>query len=53
MQNARRKPMPSNAFTVSEHESVSQHLTHCSPCFNRYMEILADVRRKNARLKPN
>ncbi len=28
--------------------SVSQHLTCCSPCFNRYMEILADLKRRNA-----
>ena len=26
--------------------SVSQHLTCCSPCFNRYMEILADLKRR-------
>ena len=25
---------------------VSEHLTCCSPCFNRYMEILADLKRK-------
>jgi hypothetical protein len=24
---------------------VSPHLTCCSPCFNRYMEILADLSR--------
>jgi hypothetical protein len=28
--------------------SVSQHLTCCSPCFNRYMEILADLKRRKA-----
>ncbi len=28
--------------------SVSQHLTCCSACFNRYMEILADLKRRNA-----
>lgn len=27
---------------------VSQHLTCCSPCFNRYMEILADLKRRKA-----
>jgi len=26
--------------------SVSQHLTCCSPCFNRYMEILTDLKRR-------
>lgn len=26
--------------------TVSEHLTCCSPCFNRYMEILADAKRK-------
>jgi hypothetical protein len=25
---------------------VSEHLTCCSPCFRRYMEILADLKRK-------
>jgi hypothetical protein len=24
---------------------VSEHLTYCSPCFNRYMQILVDVKR--------
>ena len=28
--------------------SVSEHLTNCSPCFNRYMNILRDVRRDPA-----
>ena len=28
------------------HSSVSQHLTCCSPCFNRYMEILAELKHK-------
>jgi hypothetical protein len=27
---------------------VSQHLTCCSPCFNRYIEILADLQRSKA-----
>ncbi len=27
---------------------VSQHLTCCSPCFNRYMELLADLKRRSA-----
>ena len=26
--------------------AVSEHLTGCSPCFNRYMEILAELKRK-------
>lgn len=25
---------------------VSQHLTCCSPCFNRYMEILAGLKQR-------
>ena len=25
---------------------VSEHLIFCSPCFSRYMEILANLRRK-------
>jgi hypothetical protein len=27
---------------------VSLHLACCSPCFNRYMEILADLKRRKA-----
>lgn len=27
---------------------VPTHLTCCSPCFNRYMEILADLKRHKA-----
>jgi hypothetical protein len=27
---------------------VSQHLTCCSPCFSRYMEILACLKRRKA-----
>ena len=27
---------------------ISQHLTCCSPCFNRYMEILAELKRPKA-----
>lgn len=26
---------------------ISEHLTGCSPCFNRYMEILAELKRKS------
>jgi hypothetical protein len=29
-------------------DEVSKHLTGCSPCFNRYMEILADLKRRRA-----
>jgi hypothetical protein len=25
-----------------------EHITSCSPCFNRYMEILADLKRRKA-----
>jgi hypothetical protein len=25
---------------------IPQHLTCCSPCFNRYMEILADLKKR-------
>jgi hypothetical protein len=28
--------------------AASKHLTCCSPCFNRYMEILANLRRRKA-----
>ncbi len=28
--------------------AASEHLTCCSPCFNRYMEILANLRRRKA-----
>jgi hypothetical protein len=28
--------------------AASEHLTHCSPCFNRYMEILANLKRGKA-----
>ena len=26
--------------------SVSDHITYCSPCFKRYMELLAELRRR-------
>jgi hypothetical protein len=32
----------------AEHRHVSDHLTCCSPCFNRYMEILADLKGRKA-----
>jgi hypothetical protein len=28
--------------------ATSDHLTRCSPCFNRYMEILANLKRGKA-----
>jgi hypothetical protein len=28
------------------HASISEHLTFCSPCFNRYMEILGELKRR-------
>ena len=28
--------------------AASEHLTRCSPCFNRYMGILANLRRSRA-----
>jgi hypothetical protein len=27
---------------------VSEHLTSCSPCFNRYMEILASLKQRSS-----
>lgn len=30
----------------AKHASISEHLTFCSPCFNRYMEILGDLKRR-------
>lgn len=27
-------------------EAVSEHLTFCSPCFNRYMDLLSELRRE-------
>ena len=28
--------------------SVSQHLTSCSPCFKRYMDVLAELKPRKA-----
>jgi len=45
-------PADSDLQRMAEHPiesrdaEVSEHLTYCSPCFNRYMEILADLKRK-------
>ena len=47
-------PLDSDLWRMAEHPveardaDVSEHLTCCSPCFNRYMEILADLKRRNA-----
>jgi hypothetical protein len=30
----------------AKHAAVSEHITFCSPCFNRYMEILAELKRR-------
>ena len=44
-------PADSDLQHMAEHPveprdaTVSEHLTCCSPCFNRYMEVLADLRR--------
>jgi hypothetical protein len=44
-------PEDSDLQRMAEHpvetrdSASSEHLTCCSPCFRRYMEILADVRR--------
>ncbi len=46
-------PPESELKTLAEHprqaeHSARQHITCCSPCFNRYMEILADLKRRKA-----
>ena len=46
-------PPDSELTRLAEHPTeadpfLSQHLTCCSPCFNRYMEILADLKRRRA-----
>jgi len=47
-------PLDSDLQRMAEHPveardaEVSQHLTCCSPCFNRYMEILANLKRRSA-----
>jgi len=30
----------------AKHAAVSEHLTYCSPCFNRYTEILCELKRQ-------
>ena len=29
-------------------DEISKHLTSCSPCFNRLMELLAELKRRKA-----
>lgn len=47
-------PPDSDLQRMAEHPveardaEASQHLTCCSPCFNRYMEILANLKRRSA-----
>ena len=46
-------PPDSDLIGLAEHPKQAdpftpQHLTCCSPCFNRYMEILADLKRRKA-----
>ncbi len=47
-------PPDSDLQRMAEHPveardaEVSAHLTCCSPCFKRYMEILASLRQKGA-----
>lgn len=44
-------PADSDLTRMAEHPveerdaAVSTHLTRCSPCFDRYMEILAELKR--------
>ena len=30
----------------TKHALISEHLTFCSPCFSRYMEILGELKRR-------
>jgi hypothetical protein len=47
-------PPDSDLQRMAEHPieardtNVSEHLTCCSPCFKRYMEILAGLRKRSA-----
>jgi hypothetical protein len=46
-------PPDSELTRLAEHPreadpSVSQHLTTCSPCFNRYMDVLAELKPRKA-----
>jgi hypothetical protein len=46
-------PLDSDLQHMAEHPvetrdaAVSEHLTRCSPCFKRFMEILANLRRRS------
>jgi hypothetical protein len=45
-------PEDSELIGLAEHPKetdpfIPQHLTCCSPCFNRYMEILAPLRQRS------
>ncbi len=47
-------PPDSDLQRMAEHpvserdDEVSKHLIGCSPCFKRYMEILAELKRRKA-----
>jgi hypothetical protein len=47
-------PPDSDLQCMAEHpvperdDQTSKHLACCSPCFNRYMEILAELKRRKA-----
>ena len=46
-------PADSELKGLAEHPkgadpSISPHLTHCSPCFNRYMELLGELKNRKA-----
>ena len=46
-------PADSELKGLAEHPKgadplISPHLTHCSPCFNRYMELLGELRNRKA-----
>ena len=46
-------PADSELKTLAEHPkgadpTISPHLTHCSPCFNRYMELLDELKNRKA-----
>jgi hypothetical protein len=48
-------PADSDLMRMGEHPveardaATSEHLTHCSPCFKRYMEILAALKQQSSR----
>ena len=52
--NPQRIGCPSDAALVrmaecptEQYAKISQHLTGCSPCFRRYLEILTELKRKS------